>query len=268
MANINDQKIYLDRLAKPLAEKLRITRFLPATAKKVLDVGCADGTVTLALADLFPQTQFLGLDLNTNFIGEAKKRIGERKNIQFESGYLRERLNRPEKFDAVIFCSVLHEFYSYGEGISTVVKALSDAREILVSGGGILIRDMLLYEYMSHSNLLLGEMTEKIYAKAEWQKQVQDFEGYFGKINTLALLNHFLLKYWYVENWDREGKENYTPVSFEKYDQILSLLDLKILFRHSYLIPYLKDKWGTDFNFSEDEMAPLRSTGIVVVQKI
>ena len=37
----------------------------------------------------------------------------------------------------VVFCSVLHEFYTYGEGISSVLKALADAHELLRPGGVI-----------------------------------------------------------------------------------------------------------------------------------
>src|SRR3989344_6290206 len=140
---------YLARMAKPLQEKLRVARYFPRDAKTVVDVGCADGTVTLALARLFPHIRFLGVDLDKGFIVRAQERAQKEgvSNVGFERIYLRDLLARPEKFDAVLFISVLHEFHTYGEGISSVLKALSDAHELLRIGGEIVIRDMILRSY-------------------------------------------------------------------------------------------------------------------------
>ncbi|MEK7066597.1 MAG: class I SAM-dependent methyltransferase, partial [Patescibacteria group bacterium] len=233
----------------------------------LLDVGCADGTITLALADMFPHMSFVGIDLNEGFLNIARERIGERKNVSFEHGYLRERLSNPERFDVVLFCSVLHEFYSYGEGISTIVKALSDAHEILNKGGTLILRDMILYDYAGKSELWVEETKNKVKTKEEIRYLLADFETIFGPTKTVKQLNHFLLKYMYADNWEREGKENYVPVSFEQYDQILKLLGMLVLFQRSSTIPYLKEKWAGDFGFSEAELESFRSTGIIVARK-
>ena len=135
MSIIRNKKIYLERMARPLQEKLRVARYIPAHAKNVLDVGCADGTITLSLAKLFPKIYFLGIDLEEDFIQEAQDKAKKEKvkNIGFEKIYLRDLLARPDRFDAVSFVSVLHEFYSYGEGTSSVLKALADAHELALS---------------------------------------------------------------------------------------------------------------------------------------
>lgn len=264
---ISNPKQYLERMSKPLQEKLKISRFIPAGTKSVLDVGCADGTMTLALADMYSQTNFVGIDLSGEFIKKAQSSIGERKNVRFENGFLRERLANPERFDVVLFCSVLHEFFSYGEGISTVVKALADAHEMLNPGGTLIIRDMILYNYAGKSQLWVKEMKEKVRAKAEIAPLLSNFENIFGVTRSVKQLNHFLLKYMYANNWEREGKENYVPVSFEEYDQIFKLLGMSVLFQRSSTIPYLKDKWKNDFGFSYGELESFRSTGIIVARK-
>lgn len=254
-------------MSAPLQEKLKIARFIPAGTKSVLDVGCADGTVTLALADIYPGINFVGIDLNDGFINIAKGKIGDRKNIRFESGFLRERLANPERFDVVLFCSVLHEFYTYGEGISTIVKALADAHEILRPGGTLIIRDMILYDYAGKSGLWISEMTKKVRIKTEIAPLLSDFESIYGATKSVKQLNHFLLKYMYADNWKREGKENYVPVSFEEYDQIFKLLGMSVLFQRSSTIPYLKDRWKNDFGFTVAELESFRSTGIIVANK-
>jgi SAM-dependent methyltransferase len=267
---ISDKEIYLSRMSKPLQEKLRVAKYIPTWAKQVLDVGCADGTVTCALAKLFPDIQFLGIDLDEEFINKARERAVEENltNVSFERLYLRDLLARPNKFDAVIFISVLHEFFTYGEGISSVLKALADAHELLNSKGEIVIRDMILYEYTRHTVFQSDVISEKISAVKKLQPLIEDFEKYFRPIKHLYEINHFLLKYMYEENWDRESKEHYVPVTFDEYQKIFDLLGMELQLKDSYLIPFLKEKWQTDFGLTEDEMVGLKSTGFIVAKKI
>lgn len=265
MDQITNPDIYLERMSKPLQEKLKVAKYIPKGAKTVLDVGCADGTVTLALAEMFPDIDFVGIDLNKEFVDKANQKAKDIKNVKFENIYLREKLANPERFDAVLFCSVLHEFFSYGEGISTIVKALSDAHEILNENGVLIIRDMIFYNYEYSSDLWLSQMKDKVQGKEG--EALADFEKIFGPVKNIASLNHFLLKYMYKDNWARESKENYVPVSFEKYDQIFSLLGMTVLFQRSSTIPYLKEKWSNDFGFTLEELEGLRSTGIIAVKK-
>ena len=267
MEEISNKQVYLERMSKPLQEKLRIARFIPTDAKNVLDVGCADGTVTLALADMFPEIEFVGIDLDKEFIEIARSRIGKRKNIKFESGFLRERLANPERFDCVTFCSVLHEFYSYGEGISTVVKALADAHEILNKHGVLIIRDMILFEYVKHADLSIQKIIKKIKKNEIFKHLADDFERAQGELSNVKNVNHFLLKYMYGENWEREVKENYVPVSFEQYDEIFKLLGMKLQFTRMYTIPYLKSLWKEDFGLTDDELENFKSTGMIVAEK-
>jgi len=96
---------------------------------------------------------------------------------------------------------------------------------------------------------------------------ISDFEKYFGEIKTVKQINHFLLKYLYRDNWQRESQENYVPISFEQYESIFKLLGMKEQYRESYTIPFLHDMWKKDFGLSEDELGCLRSTGILVSQK-
>jgi 2-polyprenyl-3-methyl-5-hydroxy-6-metoxy-1,4-benzoquinol methylase len=267
MEEITNPQKYLERMSKPLQEKLRVAKFIPEGTKTVLDVGCADGTVTLALAEMYPEIEFTGIDYNKDFIEIAKQKAVDKTNVKFENVFLRERLANPERFDVVLFCSVLHEFFTYGEGISTIVKALADAHEMLKPEGTLIIRDMVLYDYMATSDLWLPKIIGKVRAKGEVADLITDFEKYFGEIKSTKQINHFLLKYKYTDNWARESRENYTPVTFEQYDRILKLLGMKDQYRESYTIPYLENLWKTDFDLTDDELACLRSTGIIVAEK-
>jgi hypothetical protein len=70
-----------------------------------------------------------------------------------------------------------------------------------------------------------------------------------------------------VENWARECPEHYVPVSFEDYARVFRLLGMNPQVVESSTIPFLRQKWQADFGLTEEEMAPLRSTGILVAQK-
>ena len=266
---ISDQEIYLQRMSKPLREKLRVARFIPGAAERILDVGSADGTVTLALAGLFPRRHFLGIDLDAGFVQRAAAAAADRgiANAAFENVYLRQLLGRPERYDAVLFVSVLHEFFSYGEGISSVLKALADAHELLRPGGELVIRDMILDEFTKHAKFQVAAIAGKIAADRSKDRLVADFTRMFGPLDSLYALNHFLLKYMYVENWERECRENYVPVTFEQYQQAFALLGMELQYRESYLLPFLHDKWAADFGLGEDELASLKSTGFLVARK-
>lgn len=267
MKIITDKQLYLDRMSKSLQEKLKIINFFPEGTKDVLDVGCADGTISIALAQLFPEMNFLGIDLNEEFIGLARGKSKEVKNVRFEKIYLRQLLARTQKFDLVIFCSVLHEFFSYGEGISSVLKALADAHELLKTEGVIVIRDMILNSFVKESHLFCEEINKKIVKRKDLELFVRDFEERFGKLKNIYRLNHFLLKYLYTENWERESRENYVPVTFEEYEQIFALLGMKLQQKDLYLIPFLKEKWQKDFGLTEKEISIFKSTGIIVARK-
>lgn len=266
MEPIADRKVYLERMAKPLREKLRVAEYLPSSARTVLDVGCANGAVTLAMARLFPDTRFHGIDLDEGFIAEAQTHGAGVANVTFERAYLRELLARPERYGAVTFVSVLHEFFSYGEGISSVLKAVADAHEILFPGGVIVIRDMILPDYTRRTDFQCQDIIRRI-GDSPYVTAARDFEAVHGPLDSIYQVNHFLLKYLYEENWERECREHYVPVSFEQYEQLFLLLGMRLEFEESYLIEYLRARWREDFGLTDRELSSLRSTGFLVAKK-
>lgn len=103
-------------------------------------------------------------------------------------------LARELRYDVVTFMSVLHEFYTYGEGTSSVVKALSDAHEILKNNGRIILRDMILPEYLKSSGLYLDEIKKNIesseYAKELAEFKLLDMRIIYEECYTIEYLNN------------------------------------------------------------------------------
>lgn len=274
------RKRYADRLGASAPDKLRVLDLVPEGARDLLDVGCCDGQFTRLAASRRPGTRFKGIDLDEGFVRQANialvdewNRDGGRNMMEFKRVYLRELLAREQRYDAVIFVSVLHEFFSYGEGISSVLKALADAHELLRSGGVIVIRDMVLREYASRSTFKVHEISWEIEAALEtdeehvrWQTFTHKGEDY-GIPATLEEVNHYLLKSGYADNWENEILEDYTAASLEQYERIFSLLGMSVEYEEGYLLPYLREKWRERFGLSDEELRALLSTGLIVARK-
>jgi len=268
---IVDTQRYLGRMSQSLEDKLMLCHYLPSHTKRILDVGCADGAVTIELAKRFPHAHITGIDLDQEFIDLATQRAHAEgvSNVTFEQIYLRDLLARPERFDAITFISVLHEFYSYGQGISSVFKALADAHELLEDGGVVAIRDMVVPRYFK-STCSITPLVQKIHARVDLApayRDVASMYGNHGALDDLAAVNHFFLKYRYTNNWEHEMKENYLAVTLDDYMDFVRLLGLELLHARPYLLPFLRDTWQQDFGLTDQELNSLYSTSLIVAQR-
>jgi 2-polyprenyl-3-methyl-5-hydroxy-6-metoxy-1,4-benzoquinol methylase len=266
--NLKDAEGYLSRMAASVREKARIADYIDPLTTAILDVGCADGAITRVLAEALPNATVLGIDLDESFVLRAKEQHGALSpRLQFESTYLRDMLARDTRFDVVSFVSVLHEFYSYGEGTSSVLKALADAHELLHTGGEIIIRDMVPMTYAKQNHSGATSAILKVRSAPQHAQQLTDFEAHYGELTTTFDLNHFLLKYFYTDNWQHECAEHYMPMTIEQYEQMFKLLDMELVHRETYRLPYLEGKWRTDFGLTDTELSDLITTTILVARK-
>jgi ubiquinone/menaquinone biosynthesis C-methylase UbiE len=77
---------------------------LPQGATRVLDLACGPGEWVRAVAEVFPQIEVTGLDMNESILAYARSvtKDQRRENIHFVSGNVRERLPFPDAcFDLV-----------------------------------------------------------------------------------------------------------------------------------------------------------------------
>lgn len=60
---------------------------------------------------------------------------------------------------------------------------------------------------------------------------------------------HLLLKYRYVENWDREVNENYFPIL---YDDLIDLIPnkYKVIYSENFVVPFIRDKVLQDLDIT------------------
>ena len=268
---IVDRNGYLARMTGPLQDKLRPTIYFPRNTRAILDIGCADGSVTIEMAKMFPKALVRGIDLDSGFIITAQKNAEAQKveNVVFEQAFIRDVLDRNDKYDVTSTSSTNHEIAHYDpDKRRALVVALSRMGSLLRDEQSVMaVRDMILHQSMQTATFMMPQVIEKIRQQTEVATQLKDFEDLFGHLRTQEQVNHFLLKYFYTQNWDRELREHYLPYTVEEYNQLLPLMDMQIIHQKYYLLPFLKNKWSQDFGLTEAEVNVFGSTGMIIASK-
>lgn len=210
----------------------------------IVDFGCADGL----LLSKIHRGKLIGYDLDDEMISIARSNLDKR--VILTSNW-NEVLNNIQscKSPLLNLSSVIHEVYSYSS--SNEVKRFW---EKMVFGGDfkfITIRDMIPSVQMDKSRINDFKEDVKKIRRSEIvtsnKKYLESFENRWGSINTdYRTFLHFLLKYRYVKNWEREVNENYLPLSLETLKSKIPD-NYKIVYEDNFIFNPLKDRVKLDF---------------------
>ncbi len=108
-------------------------------AKRVLDIGTGPGTQLIQLAELHPQTNFVGMDLSESMLEEARRYAAKRgvHNIEFIKGDF-TRLNFPDGyFDGVTGIMALHHLPS----MNMLRQTFTEIKRVLAPEGAVFFVD-------------------------------------------------------------------------------------------------------------------------------
>lgn len=207
---IDDRHIYCRRMQAGLYEKLFFVDKLYLTGYDHVDVlvdfGCADGSLICWLRQLWPDCRYIGYDIDPVMIDRARHNCPD---VTFTSDWhevVQFALTAHGNL-AINLSSVLHEVYSYccEDEIAQTIDKISGLHPDL-----IFMRDMYYPSYRirsAHPDILAA-----VYGNKRYNNQLRQFEKRWGPVTGTKNLMHFLLKYRYIENWDREVQENYFSV--------------------------------------------------------
>lgn len=239
---IKDMEGYLTRMHGSLSEKLFFldhVSFDEITG--IVDFGCADGALLQKLRHMGYTWKQVGIENNEAFREAFRSRNPEATWVKSKYPVLSVQSGLFPDESLLNLSSVIHEVYSY-----------SSPQEIdcfwnLVFHSGfkyIAIRDMITTaskdEAVSLSDLC------KLRSKDEMKDQLEDFQRINGMILTQRQLYHFLLKYRYLENWEREVCEDYLPLSLEDLLQKIPG-NYEIVYQNVYTNEYIKATVFDDF---------------------
>ncbi|CAI5482663.1 unnamed protein product [Closterium sp. Yama58-4] len=121
-----------------LVEQLRIH------PKSIVDLGCASGLSTFALAETFPDAEFIGVDLSPYFVAasnynvrEKSKQAGRELPFTFIHAAAEDTGLPAGSVDLVSICLVCHELPR-----SATKKIIEEAHRILRPGGAFAVMEM------------------------------------------------------------------------------------------------------------------------------
>lgn len=252
---IKDLVVYLDKMQKTIYDKIFFVDKIFEPVSSFVDFGCADGELIKTLMHFKDDMKYYGYDISEEMIESAKRNVpGALFSTDWDSlGFVPE--------DSVLnISSTVHEVYSYcsDEDIAVFLE------RVFKSGFRyIAIRDMSVAD--ADDVPVAPDDIKKLRAHKEYLPFLEAFEKRWGKIERNRQFIHFLLKYTYTKNWDRELNENYLPISTES---LFSLIpdDYEIVYYEHYVLPF--KKWETAENFGIDLKVPTHVKILLKKKKI
>jgi len=239
---IADFDDYIEGMKMSMEDKLFFVNKLDFDV--IVDFGCANGTFLSLVQNMKPNVKLIGYDLDETMLSKAGSILGEDALLTSSWQQVVLELSKYEN-PLLNLSSVIHEVYSYSH--SSVIKRFWEQQ---VFGGNfkwITIRDMIpSVEIHKGERKSFEEDVKKVRELAD-PYYLKSFEDRWESIdNSYRTFVHFLLKYRYTDNWDRELNENYLPVSLETVKKKIPS-SYKIISEEDFIVPFIKEKVMEDF---------------------
>ncbi len=243
-------------MAAGLKDKLWfIDKLNPYIDYVFVDFGCADGALINVLSQIknFRNSVYIGYDISEEMINLAKSKFDwENRRVTFTTDWnvVQRIIIKNYSRCVLILSSVIHEVYSYAKSKDDIEsfwnKVLNSQFDHIV------IRDMIP---TSDIDRRTAEYNYNYVMEHSDIRKVNDFQNIWGSLTNNRNLIHFLLKYRWTVNWDREVRENYFPIYlnellsiFEKYPTDAYNLDHLERFRVPFLDEYFQRTFGIVLN--------------------
>lgn len=154
--------------------------------ESILDLGCGNGNVTCMLAEK-TDAKLYGLDLSSNMIKEAQKRIGDR--AEFAIGDAEQLPYEAEQFDVVICNASFHHY-------PNPVKVLREIKRVLKKDGMFILGDptapSLCLKILNWMLKYMNSGDYHIYTKKEITKLLMQ-EGFRVSMWKMTDVNKFIV---------------------------------------------------------------------------
>jgi 23S rRNA U2552 (ribose-2'-O)-methylase RlmE/FtsJ len=240
--SISDVDSYISGMEKGMQDKLFFVNKVDFDV--IVDFGCANGSFLSKVQALKPNVKIIGYDLDDNMLNKARSILD--KNALLTSNWS-EVISELSNYESPLLnlSSVIHEVYSYSH--SSVIKKFWQQQVFGGSFKTITIRDMIPSSKIERNEIENFKKDVTKVRKRANSFYLDDFEKKWGSISdNYRTFCHFLLKYKYISNWDREVIENYLPVSLETLKKKIPS-DYSILFEQDFILPYTQQELGKDF---------------------
>lgn len=242
MNAISNYNVYNTEMSKGLEDKLFFMERVDFT--HLMDYGCADGMLIQAMAEHYPEKKYIGYDFDEKMINMAKDKKIFNSFFASDLAIANSKMNPNKEKNAILCSSLIHEVYSYGDE-----QSINEFWKNLYSGEyqHVIIRDMAMSNVdMEDDVFVKSSDVKKLFTYGD-NKKIEQFQSIWGDIGIKRNFLHFLMKYRYLQNWDREVEENYFPLTVEDHLNKVSH-DYEIVYFEHFLLPFQKEVVKKDFN--------------------
>ena len=269
--NFKDIKSYTDNMSKGLNDKLFFLdkiNFSDGRPYLFVDFGCADGTLLTALYSILNErgvhAYYIGYDISSTMINFARSKFNE----PADNGEVTDNWDHVENAvktyynmtSVLILSSVIHEVYSYAKPDTNDIGEFWH-RVRMTGFDYVCIRDMMCSEDVNRKPdaEMLRTVYENIGFATTFSRLCSDFKAKWGSIsdNNKNLI-HFLLKYRWQLNWDRELNEDYFPIYIsDLFDRMQPYYNVSYFER--FRVPFLDDCIRNDFGIELEDYTHIKA---------
>lgn len=202
-----------------------------------IDFGAGSGICGKAVLENFPHIKVIFYDKDKKMRNLLLEKFADYKNavIEDDVALLRDAALFVNNQYAICFSSVLHEiddelYYNL------IIKHLIKASKYTI------IRDM----YYGGETYSISDI-EKIVKLSDDFRYKSFFDNKTKNIGNDKFITEYLLKYFYIENWETELKENYFSTPWNKIKTIAQN-NFTIILDCRYTIPFITNRIKNQFD--------------------
>jgi hypothetical protein len=264
MSQIIDYNLYNKQMNMSMLDKVFFMDRIDSDL--FFDFGCADGQLIKFMNSINSYDTYIGYDNNINQIKLARENV-QSPNCHFTNslhditGQVKHNQN-----STLILSSVIHEVLHYSSE-----SEIEEFWDWVFNTGFkyIVIRDMVYISTFDDASMTKGELNNVDLIREFYDSdKLEEFENIWGSIDDdRANYKHFLLKYRYKKNWDREVKENY--LSFDM-NNFFKNVPSKYVTNHMdiYKLPFICNTIKNDFpGFSFKENYTFFTHGKIILER-
>lgn len=234
---------YNKNMAKSLVDKMFF--WDKVDAQFFVDFGCADGTLIKALQALDSSMKFMGYDNCKEMLDIARQNcIGTPFTDRWDEVKHQVSNNKEEGLKTcLMLSSVIHEVIHYSSE-----KEISDFWQNIYNSGFdyICVRDIIPSRTIDRPADLNDYIN--IIQKGDKNK-ISEFEAVWGSLENNKNLIHYLLKYRWEANWDREIKENYFAIYREEFLRLIGV-NYELIYHEHFLLPFVRESIKQDYDIT------------------
>jgi len=261
--SISDYQKYMDAMDKVIIEKVASASlfFDPSPGNTIVDIGMASGTSSNILANLFPQTNIIGVDINPTMVELAQKNYS-RQNLVFraDDGETLQTF-KENSINGFFNCSSIHHITSFNQyNPNRAFNTIKRETELLKSGGVIVIRDFVkppelevILELSSISNstepsnadliIQFSKTARSLALKEEQGFPIKEVKSTSKSTRCFKLFYsdavEFIRRKDYFENWNVELQEEYGYFTQKEFEDIFASLGLRIIVSNPIFNPWI-----------------------------